>query len=452
MDRGDAGWKGTLATLVRLQTFLAVSAALAALMLAPQIASAAGSGSFSPTASLSTPRAGPVEAPLPDGRVLVAGGNDANGHYLKSVEAYNSQTNSWSPLASMLHARQAASAAPLADGRVLVAGGYDGSWLQSAEVYDPQADSWSPVADMSRVREEAVAAPLPDGRVLVAGGDYDNSSGQHFRQAAEVFDPGTNSWSPVGNMGIARGGAMAATLPDGRVLVAGGTNNSTVGSLQSAEVFSPQTNSFSSAGIGPMVTPRWSAAAARLPDGRVLVAGGYQPSSYLTSAEVFSPGTNSFGSAGIGSMATPRVAAVAAPLSDGRVLVAGGYDGVNVLQSAEIFSATNTFQVAMQERNLLVSVQASGGISVRDARSPLSASASKKKKKKKPRLLLNPSSASGNPPTITVPLSLTKAAKNRLKKKGKVTVNARITFTPQGGLANTQSATLKIKGKKKKKN
>jgi hypothetical protein len=96
----------------------------------------------------------------------------------------------------------------------------------------------------------------------------------------------------------------------------------------------------------------------------------------------------------------------------------------------------------------VLSVQASGKVSVADAASPRSASAARKRKKP---LLLKPSSASGNPPTITVKLALTKAAKSRLKKMGKVKVRARITFIPQGGLANTQTAKLKIKAKKRKK-
>ncbi|HEX3561202.1 MAG TPA: hypothetical protein VHU24_00075 [Solirubrobacterales bacterium] len=74
-----------------------------------------------------------------------------------------------------------------------------------------------------------------------------------------------------------------------------------------------------------------------------------------------------------------------------------------------------------------------------------------KVKLKKRRLLLKPSSASGDPPTITVPLRLSKLAKRKLRQTGKVTVNARIAFTPHGGLANTQTAKLRIKGKRKKK-
>ena len=113
--------------------------------------------------------------------------------------------------------------------------------------------------------------------------------------------------------------------------------------------------------------------------------------------------------------------------------------------------ASNAFSFAVHGSKLRVSVKTSGKVSVSDAAVPLSASAAKKKRK----LLLKPSSASGGAPTITVPISLTKAAKSSLKKKGKVTAKARITFTPEDGFPNPQSSTrtakLKIKGKRKKK-
>ena len=84
---------------------------------------------------------------------------------------------------------------------------------------------------------------------------------------------------------------------------------------------------------------------------------------------------------------------------------------------------------------------------VSDAAAPLSARAAKKKRQ----LSLKPSSASGGAPTISVPLLLTKSAKKKLRQKGKVKAKARITFTPTGGTTGTQTATLKIKGKKPKK-
>ena len=114
-------------------------------------------------------------------------------------------------------------------------------------------------------------------------------------------------------------------------------------------------------------------------------------------------------------------------------------------------STSNAFTASVQGKTLLVSVSASGSVTVADAAAPLSALASKKKKKKRT-LLLKPSSGSGDPPTISVPLLLTKFAKQKLRQKGKLTVNARITFKPQiNGAASTQTLKLKIKGKKKKK-
>jgi Kelch motif len=178
----------------------------------------------------------------------------------------------------------------------------------------------------------------------------------------------------------------------------------------------------------------------------VLIVGGGAGSSALSSAEVFNPRTNTFSSAGIGAMGSARYAPAAAPLPDGRVLVAGGYNGSSFISSAEVFAATNAFTFAVKGKTVIVSVQASGAVSVSDTASPVSVSASKKKKRKP---LLKQSSGAGDPPTITVSLRLSKLAQQKLRRKG-VTVNARITFAPQGGLASIQTAKLKIRGKKEK--
>jgi hypothetical protein len=108
---------------------------------------------------------------------------------------------------------------------------------------------------------------------------------------------------------------------------------------------------------------------------------------------------------------------------------------------------SNAFTYFVKGKNLEVIVSAAGRVDVSGAASVKSAVAAKKKKKLKPSL--RPSSASGGPGTIEVPLDLTKLAKKKLKRKGRVTLGAKITFTPQGGLANTQMAKLKIKTKRK---
>jgi hypothetical protein len=299
---------------------------------------------------------------------------------------------------------------------------------------------------MGTPRLRPIAAALPDGRVLVAGG----RNGPDYLASAEVFNPATGTFSAagIGSMGTEREAAVAAPLPDGRVLVAGGSSG---GPLSSAEAFDPATNGFSSAGVGSMVRKRDHGVAAPLPDGRVLIAGGYG-NGYESSGEVFDPVTGSFSSAGIGPMAVARFDAAAAPLGDGRVLVAGGRDGAlgERLASAEIFAATNTFGFRVRGKKLLVNVSATGTVDVSAAGGNRGASTAKKKGKRK--ATLRPSSVSGDPPTITVPLRLGKTAKSALKRRGKVKLRVQITFTPLGGIANTQTAKLKVKsGNRKRK-
>ena len=127
----------------------------------------------------------------------------------------------------------------------------------------------------------------------------------------------------------------------------------------------------------------------------------------------------------------------------------GGKTGSATLASTEIYGATNAFTFSVRGKSLVLSVQASGVVTVSDVAARLGATAAKKRKKLR-QPLVDPSSASGDPPTITVPLSLTKGAKAALKRKGKASIHARITFAPQGGIARTETATLTIRGKKGK--
>ena len=411
--------------------------AVACLLLAPQVASAAGSGSFRPTGSMTVARTGAVAAPLGDGRILVAGGQ--NFGYFQSAETFNPATNTFAQTGPMGTPRTYAAAAPLPDGRVLVAGGFDGSMnLASAEIFNPATNSFSPTSGpMSTPRYGATAAELPDGRVVVVGGSSSSDS--------DVYNPATGTFTSVSTGITSRLSAAAPTpIPAPLVLVVGGQQGSTY--LDSAVLLLASLGLHVS-GASPMSTPRLAPGAAPLPDGRVLVVGGQSgPFSYLSSAEVFIPAMQGFSSAGIGSMGTPRGSPAAAPLPDGRVLVAGGFDGSEALSSAEIFAATNTFSFKVKGKRLVASVQASGKVTVSDAAAPLSVSTAKKRK-----LLLKPSSGSGDPPTVPVTLHLTKLGKTRLRQKGKLKIRARITFAPQGGLANSQTAKLKIKTKTKTK-
>jgi Kelch motif len=89
--------------------------------------------------------------------------------------------------------------------------------------------------------------------------------------------------------------------------------------------------------------------AASLPDGQVLIAGGFNGSSYLQSAELFDLANDTFTAlpaSGDTQLQDPREIAVAASLPDGQVLIAGGFNSGIALQSAELFNSAPQAAVA----------------------------------------------------------------------------------------------------------
>jgi hypothetical protein len=298
--------------------------------------------------SMTAARTEAATATLPDGRVLIVGGmGSAAGSALSSGEVFNPSSETFSALpASMTSPRLQPLAAALPDGRVLIAGGEGAGganvnpWLASAELYDPASGNFTALsASMTTPRMGATATPLPDGRILIAGGRY----GGTVLSSAEVFDPSTKTFTALpASMTTPRDSAVAAALPDGRVLIAGGFQQQFPSGvvLSSAEVFDPSSQTFTAVSAS-MTTPRAAAVGAALPDGRVLIAGGVQRlrGSILSSAEEFDPSSGTF-TALPASMTDVRADALASALPDGRVLIAGGTDANNLaISSAEAFKS-----------------------------------------------------------------------------------------------------------------
>jgi hypothetical protein len=293
----------------------------------------AAHAAWSGTDPLGAARYGHTATPLDDGRVLVTGGHA--GAPLAGAELYDPAKNGWSKAASMNVARHGHAAALLPSGKVLVAGGFApaadptapvGGYTSTAEIYDPAADTWTKAADMRTARFRPTMTALPDGRVLVAGGSGDVETPDGVRAGvslagAEVYDPAADSWTDVPPMSVPRALATATSLEDGEVLVAGGYDDAT-GELRSAELYDPATSRWSP--TGSLAEARDAATATALPSGEVLVAGGGDRSGALASAELYRPASGAWRTAA--SMAGVRREAAAALMSDGSVLVAGGED------------------------------------------------------------------------------------------------------------------------------
>ncbi len=139
--------------------------------------------------------------------------------------------------------------------------------------------------------------------------------------------PAAAQWRRGPRMAQARAEHSATVLADGRVLLAGGAlvRNEDYEAISTAEIYDPASRTFAPAGA--MQVARRSHAAVLLRDGRVLVAGGYQPIESLDSAEIFDPATGAW--ARVASMHEGRSRAHGVLLDDGSVLVVGdGYEGV----------------------------------------------------------------------------------------------------------------------------
>ncbi len=260
-----------------------------------------------------------------------------------SPTASASLAGPWQPAGSMSVARGAPIAIDLGDGRVLVLEDAP-TWVgdapapTTAELWDPTTGTWHTTESLPGARLAFAGVALRDGRALVIGG-YNGTDASY--SSAYVFDPGPGkeTWTKVGLLGTARTAPAAAVLPDGRVLVAGGYFH---------------TGETAAAGLTPDISlvayraPSVDASQGPAPPDDVDVP----PHGYaLATAELFDPATGQW--SGTGAMAYARVGAAAVTLPDGRILVVGsGPENVSRIhpeayETAEIYDpSTGQFSPA----------------------------------------------------------------------------------------------------------
>ena len=224
---------------------------------------------------------------------------------------------------TLTHERLNHTAVLLTDGRVMAFGGRGratGNWnlfyYDHVDIYDPTTGEWTLSCCMTIGRLEPTATLLGNTKVLVVGG----RSGSEAVAAAELYDPVADAFTAAGRMELPRELHAASPLPDGRVMVTGGYND-LLGRLASTEIYDPATEGWSAG--AEMAEPRSSHTATVLTDGKVLVAGGGPPDGpFLDTAELYDPAANAWSPAG--SMTKGRALHTATLLKDGRMLVVGG--------------------------------------------------------------------------------------------------------------------------------
>jgi len=197
---------------------------------------------------------------------------------------------------------------------------------------------WVSTGTMQSTREFDAQAKLTNGKVLAAGG-VDNSN--NVLSSAELYST-NGKWTLTGSMANPRAYSPAVVLTNGKVLVAGGYG--TGGTLlNSAELYDPTSGKWSSA--GSLSVARYAHTATLLTNGKVLVTGGCTAatcSTYTAASELYDPTSNTWSTTG--SLNTARFWQGVVRLKTGKVLVVGGTLGTT---SCELYDATKgTWSVA----------------------------------------------------------------------------------------------------------
>lgn len=267
---------------------------------------------------------------LPDGRLLVAGGSRGSQRGAPEAGIYDPAMNAWTRLPDMNAGRWYPSNLTLANGDVLVLSGWNELGAQNVlpQVWQGAAGTWR---DLTTAKLKLKLYPrlslAPDGRAYVSGHDKTTryldttgtgswetgpklkgnsrgngsyvmyepgkilavGGGDKPQATAEVIDLNlaTPAWSFVAPMSIARRHLNATLLPNGQVLVTGGTRkpgDDSAGKVLYGEIWHPAANTWTR--TAPYVTYRgYHSTAELLPDGRVLSGGG----NGMNNAEVYSP-------------------------------------------------------------------------------------------------------------------------------------------------------------------
>ncbi|MCC6626255.1 MAG: hypothetical protein IT340_02515 [Chloroflexi bacterium] len=289
-------------------------------------------GAFSPVTPIASTvaRADHTATYLPTiKKVLVTGGTGASGPPLRSAALYDSETGAWTPVGDMSTARSGHTATLLFTGQVLVAGGLgDAATTTSTEIFEPTTLQWRPVGSLNTQRYSHTATLLANGQVLVVGG---NISAIGYTDTAELFDPATEAWvttnsvpKPPGPLdGRAR--HTATLLPDGTVLVAGGYNGP-VGGIATAHRFNPVTRTWAAANSS---LARYWHTATLLPNGLVFIFGGDNGTGKSPVGQTYNPSTNTWKNTKWDLSDFPadfrKYGHTATMLGSGWVLLAGGF-------------------------------------------------------------------------------------------------------------------------------
>jgi N-acetylneuraminic acid mutarotase len=248
-----------------------------------------------------------------DGRIVVAGGLDAQGSAVSNVDIYDPTTDAWSRGPDLPVALHHTAMATL-DDRVYVVGGYVSggrAWVPQAAVWSigPGEDEWRTAPPLTSPRG-ALAVAATEDRLVAVGGVGPN---EQVLTSTEELESAAERWVPGPELATARE-HLAAVAVGGEVYAIAGRAGGLESNHDSVEVLRDGTwqnapaLSFARGGVGAATV-----------DGIACVVGGEEPEGTIGSIECLTEGSWEV----IGELDVPRHG-LAVTVFDGALHVIGG--------------------------------------------------------------------------------------------------------------------------------
>jgi N-acetylneuraminic acid mutarotase len=291
-----------------------------------------------------TPLPGMRKSPVADlinDKFVVTGGRSSSGPTTTSW--VGSDLGSWTTGPALPQTLLDAGGTELT-GKIYVVGGKTSTGpISTVRVFDTATQTWGTAADLPGAAVENPAVVAYDGKLYSFAGSTGPFSGAV--RTAHRYDPATNTWTPLPDMSVGRGGPAAVVLGT-KVWLIGGMNAGA--SLASTEIFDLVSGTWSAG--PPLATARDNPGAAVVGGriyalgGRTRLSDGTEVAPRLQSMEVYDPAVGTWQAAP--SMPTGR-RAMAVGVINGRILAAGGERQVNggtFPQNEEFDPVTNTWR------------------------------------------------------------------------------------------------------------
>ncbi len=224
-------------------------------------------------ADIPTPRFLPATSVVNGKIYVIGGGNTAvrSELGLPTVEEYDPATDTWTRKADMPTPRHGLSTAVL-NGKIYAISGFDGTNMATVEQYDPASDTWTKKADLPTLRSH-LATEVVNGKMYAIGGWDRRQPIDTVFSSVAVYDPAADTWTKKADMPTARWSA-ASSVVNGKIYIVGGTVVTGAGNrlnLTTVEIYDPETDTWER-GVDMPTARGWLSSS--FVDGKLYAVGG----------------------------------------------------------------------------------------------------------------------------------------------------------------------------------